>query len=387
MRIAHVAASDMSIRFLLWNQVVSLERAGFEMAVVCSEGRWAAEARSRGLRVCSVPMERELSPARDAATLKALVRLFRDERFDVVHTHTPKAGLLGPLAARLARVPHVVHTVHGLLFHDRMPLARRAPFVLAEALTARMVDHLLFQSREDMDVARRWRIAGASKIHYQGNGIEVKRFDPTQVPPERRRALRAKWGVPDGGFVVGIVGRLVREKGYEEFLAAAEALSRRLPEVRFVVIGPAEPDQRDAIDVERRASASLRPRLRWLGMRLDVAELYPAMDVFVLPSHREGIPRALMEASAMGLPVVASDIRGCREVVAHGETGLLVPVRDAMALAGAVESLARRRTEARAMGAAGRARILAHFDEEQVVDRLVAFYRTVLCQERAGAAT
>lgn len=381
MRIAHVTSSDLSVRFLLLNQLVELQKAGFEVAVVCGEGPWAAEVCTRGLQVFTVPMRREVSLADDLRALKALIRLFRQERFDVVHTHTPKAGLLGPLAARLVRAPHVVHTVHGLLFHDRMPLFRRLPFILAEAATGRFVDHLLFQSREDMTVATRWRIASPTRIHYQGNGIDVHRFDPARIPAERRLALRREWGFPADAFVIGMVGRLVREKGYEEFFAAADALSPRWPHVRFLVVGPVESDQRDTLNIEAECPPTLRPRLHWLGMRLDMPELYSTMDVFVLPSYREGIPRALMEASAMGLPVVASDIRGCREVVVAGQTGLLVPPRDPVALAVAIEAVIKHPTEAKAMGQAGRAHILAHFDEAQVVDRLITFYRNVLGAE------
>ena len=384
MRIAHVTTSDLSVRFLLLNQLVALKKAGFNLAAVCGEGPWATQVQNRGLQVFSVPMRREVSPICDLRTIRALVHLFRRERFDVVHTHTPKAGLLGPLSARLAGVPCVVHTVHGLRFHANMPVLRRLPFIVAEAATGRLVEHLLFQSHEDMKGGARLLIAPAAKIQDEGYGSDVQHFDPVRVPPECRLALRRDWDFPADGFVVGMVGRLVREKGYEEFLAAAHALSLRWTNVRFLVIGPVERDQRDGLDIEALCPPALRSRLRWLGMRLDMPELYTAMDLFVLPSHREGIPRALMEASAMGLPVVASDIRGCREVVVAGETGLLVPTQDPLALAAAIERLIERPTEAQAMGQAGRVHIVAHFDEAQVIDRLSMFYRNVLGEDGGG---
>ena len=384
MRIAHVTTSDLSVRFLLLNQLVALKKAGFDLAAVCGEGPWAMQVHSQGLQVFSVPMSREVSLTCDLRTVWSLVRLFRRERFDVVHTHTPKAGLLGPLSARLAGVPCVVHTVHGLLFHDNMPVLSRLPFILAEAATARLVGHLLFQSQEDMKVAARLRIASTAKIQYQGNGIDVQHFNPVRVPTESRLALRREWDFPADGFVVGMVGRLVKEKGYEEFLKAAHALSLRWANVRFLVIGPVERDQKDGIDVEALCPPALRSRLRWIGMRLDMPELYTAMDLFVLPSRREGIPRALMEASAMGLPVVASDIRGCREVVVPDETGLLVPMRDPVALAAAIEKIIERPAESRAMGQAGRVHIVANFDESQVIDRLIMFYRKILKKDGGG---
>lgn len=379
MRIAHVGTSDLSVRFILFNQLLGLKRAGFDVAAVCAPGPWAKELRDTEIPVFAVPMPREINVRLDVQALRALISLFRRERFSVVHTHTPKAGVLGPLAARLARVPHVVHTVHGFLFHDRMGPLRRAPFMAVEALTARLVDHLLFQARDDMTVARRLRIANPAKIHYQGNGVDLRRFDPAAISLDQRNALRHEWGFSAGTFAIGMVGRLVREKGYSELFAAAEALIYRYPQARFVIVGPEEPDQADAVDLTRDVPSVVRAYLRWLGMRLDMPRVYAAMDLLVLPSHREGLPRALLEGSAMMLPVIASDIRGCREVIVDGKTGVLVRPKDPRALAEAVGRMIENPARARAMGEAGRAHVQTSFDEVLVVERLINFYQEVLC--------
>jgi len=383
-RIAHVVTSDLSVRFLLLNQLVGLKRASFDVAAVCAPGPWAEELRDSEVPVYTVPMRREISPWLDLHALRALITLFRRERFAVIHTHTPKAGVLGPVAARLAGVPFVVHTVHGFLFHDRMPPLHRVTFMAVETLTARLVDHLLFQSREDMTVATRFRLTSPTKIHYQGNGINLRYYDPMLGSVRERTAVRLEWAFPGDSFVVGMVGRLVREKGYQEFFAAAELLVDRYPHVRFVVVGPEEPEQGDALDLDRDVPGAVRPHLRRLGMRLDMPRVYAAIDLLVLPSHREGLPRVLLEASAMTLPVVASNIRGCREAVLDGQTGLLVPPRDHRALAQAIAQLIEDPARARAMGAAGRAHVQASFDEALVVDRLIKFYREVLFTAEKG---
>ena len=139
LRIAQVATSDVSVRLLLLDQIKALEAAGHQVAAVCAPGPWVESVRGAGVKVETVPMEREIAPLHDIRSTVALTRLFRERKFDVVHTHTPKAGLIGPLAARLAGVPHVVHTVHGLLFHDRMPRWRQTVFWVPEKILSSVV--------------------------------------------------------------------------------------------------------------------------------------------------------------------------------------------------------------------------------------------------------
>ncbi|HUK87865.1 MAG TPA: glycosyltransferase family 4 protein [Terriglobales bacterium] len=374
MKIAQVATADISIRYLLLDQIQALEEMGHEVTAVCAPGPHAEAVRAQGVAVEAVPMARELSPLQDLRSRRALARCFRARGFDVVHTHTPKAGLLGPAAARQARVPVVVHTVHGLLFHDRMSAWRRGLFWLPERYTARHADFLLSQSREDMEVAVRAHICSPEKIAYVGNGIEVGRFAPEGAAAARAQ-LRRELGLSDSDFVVGSVGRLVYEKGFAELFAAAAALAPAHPEIKFLIVGPRESEQRDAVPPERIRSLEQAGVVRFAGWQDDLRRWYSAMDLFALPSHREGIPRACMEAACMGVPVVASDIRGCREVVLHEQTGLLTPMRNAGALAEAIARLARDRALAAAMGEQGRRHILENFDARQMLARLRAFYQ------------
>jgi glycosyltransferase involved in cell wall biosynthesis len=384
LKIAQVATSDVSIRLLLLDQIKALEAAGHEVVAVCAPGPWVEQVRGAGVTVQTVPMVREMAPLHDVRSLAALVRCFRQHKFDVVHTHTPKAGLIGPIAARLARVPQVVHTVHGLLFHDRMTRSRQTIFWVPEKITAMFCDHLLSQSREDMERAVRSRLCTREKIAYLGNGIDVARFAPP-ASSDRTEQLR-QVGLQASDFVVGSVGRLVKEKGFAELFAAAEALAARCPQIKFVVIGPREKDQNDALDPAYMDDLQRRGVVRFVNWCKDMTQWYAAMDIFVLPSYREGIPRACMEAAAMMLPVVASDIRGCREVVLHGVTGLLVPPRNVPLLVEAIETLHNERSRGRQLGERARQHIVESFDNNDVCRRLCEFYAQLAGAEKTVAA-
>jgi glycosyltransferase involved in cell wall biosynthesis len=210
--IAQVATSDLSVRLLLSDQIKALEADGHRVVAVCAPGPWVESVRRAGITVETVAMEREIAPFRDFRSTAALARLFRQQKFNVVHTHTPKAGLIGPLAARLAGIPQVVHTVHGLLFHDQMTRLRQTFFWIPEKFTATLCNRLLSQSREDMERAVRSRLCSRENIFYIGNGIDVSYFAP-QVEFDRTERLR-ELDLEASDFIVGSVGRLVREKGF-----------------------------------------------------------------------------------------------------------------------------------------------------------------------------
>jgi glycosyltransferase involved in cell wall biosynthesis len=379
LRIAQVATSSISVRLLLLDQIKALEADGHDVVAVCAPGPWVESVRRAGVTVHTVPMEREIAPLRDLRSTAALARCFRQHKFDVVHTHTPKAGLIDPIAARLARVPRVVHTIHGLLFHDRMTRLRQTIFWVPEKITATFCDRLLSQSREDVERAVRSRLCSRKKIAYLGNGIDVVRFAP-QVISERTEKLR-EVGLQASDFVVGSVGRLVKDKGFMELFAAAEGLTARYPQLKFVVIGPRETDQNDALNNDYMDDLQRRGVVRFVNWCEDLRSWYAAMDIFVLPSHREGVPRACMEAAAMMRPVVASDIRGCREVVLDGDTGLLVPPRDVPRLVEAIEMLHNEHNRAAQMGERGRHHIVKNFNNKDVCRRLCEFYAQLSAAE------
>lgn len=366
----------MSIGVLLLNQLKQYRDAGYEVIAVCSPGPYLERVEQEGIRVVTVPMTRAITPVADLRSLAGLVRAFRRIRPDIVHTHTPKAGLLGQWAARIAGVPTRVHTIHGLFFPSGMTARTRAFWVGIERATMAFA-HLVFsQNPEDVDTAVRERICSADRLRLLGNGIDLRRFDPETISDETVEALRREIGLRPEHRVVGMVGRVNAEKGYPELFQAAARIAAEVPEARFVVIGPVEAEKSNALDPETLAREhGVADRLHYLGLRSDMPALYRLMDVLVLPSHREGWPRSPMEASAMGVPVVVTDIRGCREVVVPGETGLMIPVRDPGALADATLQLLKDPERARRMGEAARAHAQHAFDENGPVRRTLQAYR------------
>ncbi len=380
--IAHVCTVDMSLRYLLLNQLRFLKTRGYHVLGVSNAGPDVGVVEAAGIKHIAVAMTRRFSPAKDLNALLDLTRTFQRERVDIVHTHNPKPGLLGQLAARLAGVSVVVNTIHGFYFHDHMrPLPRRF-YILMEQLAAAQSDHILSQNPEDIVTAIEEHIAPAERLEPLGNGIDLRRFDPSTIGADVVADTREKLGFAADEFVVGFVGRLVEEKGLRELFSAVQSLRVRHPKLRLLVIGPPDPEKPDNLDAGAAAAAGIADITVFAGLRQDLPELYAAMDVFVLPSHREGFPRSPMEAAAMARPVVATDIRGCRETVVDGETGVLVPVRDPAALAQAVERYVVDRELCRRHGKAGNALAAVRFDEQIVFERVAATYERLLARRR-----
>ncbi len=369
-KIAHVATVDLSVRYLLLPQLRALREAGHDVTAISAPGPWVPEIEAVGIRF--LPWHnatRAWDPRADLRAYRELLGLLRTERFDVVHTHNPKPGVLGRIAARRAGLPVVLNTVHGMWATPEDRARRKVPVLAAEWLAARYSDLEFYQSGEDLAWARRLRVVGRKRSVHLGNGVDLTRFTPALAGEERIRKLRAEMGIGEDELVVGTVGRMVREKGYEELFQVARVVRDRVPNARFLVIGQSDPDKPDAITAAE--IEAVRDAAVFTGWREDIPELMALMDVFVLPSWREGMPRSAIEAAASGLPLVMTDIRGCREVIDDGHEGLLVPVRDPAALTEAILRLLHDPAMRARMGAAARVRAEREFDERRVARTVV----------------
>ncbi|MGZ6930245.1 MAG: glycosyltransferase family 4 protein [Acidimicrobiia bacterium] len=383
-RLVHVTTTDMSLELLLGPQLSAFVDAGYEVYGASAPGRYVEAITARG--VTHIPLEhatRSMAPHRDAGALIELVQVFRRLRPDIVHTHNPKPGIYGRLAARAAGVPVIVNTVHGLYAMPDDPATKRAVVYGLERIAAAASHAELVQNPEDIPILRRLRIT-AAKLCVLGNGVDLERFRPGRLTDTERNALRAEWGVGPDDIVVGAVGRLVWEKGYRELFAAARAVTGHDARVHFVVVGGLDEAKADQLGPADLRAIEADARITFLGLRDDVADLYAAMDLYVLASYREGFPRSAMEAAATGLPIVATDIRGCRQVVDPGVTGLLVPVRDADALATAISSLTDDDATRARMAAAALEKARSEFDDRRIVATTLATYDRLLARARVG---
>ncbi|MBW3611232.1 MAG: glycosyltransferase family 4 protein [Actinobacteria bacterium] len=381
-RLVHVTTTDMSLALLLGPQLRAFSEAGFEVIGISAPGSFVPQLRDAGItHLALTHATRSSAPAQDLLAMAELASLLRRLRPDIVHTHNPKPGIYGRLAAAAAGVPSIVNTVHGLYALPEDRWQKRALVYGLERVAATCSHAELVQSPEDIETLARLRVPGA-KLRLLGNGIDLDRFNRDRVDPSRVGEIRREMGVAPGEVLCGAVGRLVWEKGYRELFEAASIVRRQLPRARFVVVGPLDPDKDDGLreaDLER---ATRDSGIVFLGMREDMAELYAAMDLYILASHREGFPRSAMEAAALGLPLVATDIRGCRQVVAPGVSGLLVTPRDATALAAAISSLVEDHGLRRAMGRAGLDKARREFDQQHVIATTLAVYEELLQRRR-----
>jgi glycosyltransferase involved in cell wall biosynthesis len=373
-RLVHVTTTDMSLELLLGPQLSAFVDAGYEVYGASAPGRYVDALRERGVAHLALRhATRSMAPHHDAAALGELHRLFRGLRPDIVHTHNPKPGVYGRIAARTARVPAIVNTVHGLYATPTDPWTKRAVVYGLERIAATVSGAELVQNPEDIPVLRRLGIP-ARKLTTLGNGVDLTRFRPDRLHPFRRQELRAEWGAGPDDVVVGVVGRLVWEKGYREVFAAAARLRETAPRVRVVVVGGLDEAKADQLGPDDVARAEAVGNLTALGLRDDVEDLYGAMDLYVLASYREGFPRSAMEAAASGLPVVATDIRGCRQVVDAGRTGLLVPAGDTDALHDAIRRLAGDASLRQQFAAAALAKARQDFDDRRIIATTLEVY-------------
>lgn len=368
----------MSLRYLLHNQLQTIQAAGYQVTAISSPGPDVPFVRAAGIRFMAVPMTRRITPMADLWALWQLYRLMRREKFTIVHTHNPKPGLLGQLAAKMAGVPIIVNTVHGFYFTLSTRPVTRTLYILMEKIAARCSTLIFSQNREDMVTAEREGICRPEQMAYLGNGIDLSWFDPGRITPTILAQKRAELGLNPHTPVVGFVGRLVTEKGIRELLQAAKIVVESRPETRFLLIGPSDFDKADALTPAVATQYDIAQACIFTGLRHDLPELYALMNLFVLPSHREGLPRAPMEANAMAIPCVVTDIRGCREVVQHGKNGLLVPLGNIPAMAEAILYLLDHPEQAKQMGMSGRDIALAQFDEQLIFHRTLDAYQQLL---------
>jgi glycosyltransferase involved in cell wall biosynthesis len=328
------------------------------------------------------PLWRGLAPHNDLRALLQLYRVLLSYRPHVVHAFDTKPGIYGCLAARLAGVPAVIGTITGLgsLYEKNGGKARliRSVYEVLQRFVAHQSDCTVFQNRQDLAEFQKRRVVPAQRaMLIPGSGVATERLDPARFCEEERRQTRDSLGVPAGCLLVTMIARLIRSKGVSEYVAAAEQVRQRLPGAHFVLVGP---DDRASVDCYKPEEvAELARIVHWVGPRRDIPRILAASNLCVLPSYlREGIPRVLLEAASMGLPIITTDSPGCNEVVEDGVNGILVPARDSAALCRAILRLLDQPELWRRYGAESRRRAIERFDLSVIIRQTSALYRELL---------
>ncbi len=360
---------------------LALQAAGYEVLLVSPPGEYGARLRALGLRWRPLQMDRRsINPLREAALLLRLTRLLRRERPALIHNFTIKSAAYGSLAARLARVRARINAVDGLGYvfasSDRKARLLR-PVVramLRSALRGRAA-RLVLQNPDDQAAFVKFKLAEARCVDLiPGAGVDCTRFAPRIA---QRRATNNDSN--DSQPCVLLAARLLWEKGIAEYAQAAQTLQAQGRKVRFLLAGMPDPGNPAAVPEATLREWVNQGVFEWLGHVGDMSALYASVDIVVLPSYyREGLPTSLTEAAACGLPLVTTDMPGCREVVTDEVDGLLIPPRDSGALARAIARLLDSRPLAARLGEAARAKVLAKFDERIVIRRTLEIYRELL---------
>lgn len=351
--------------------------AGFDVVVATGITSHGDAIRSEGLRLRHIDVQRgSLLPLRDVGTIWSLWRLYREEQPSLVHNVAMKPILYGGIAARLARVRHVVSWVMGLGFVPASPSLKARllrPLVLAglRFVLRGRASVVLVQNPDDRAVFARLGVPPDRIAMIRGAGVDMERFAPT---PE-----------PDGPVRVSLVARLIREKGIDEFVAAARAVRRQRDDVVFMLVGDPDEGNPSSVPVEQLRAWHAEGVVEWRGFTGDVPAVWAASHVAALPSYYgEGVPSSLIEAAASGRPIVTTDMPGCREIGRDGENALVVPARDAGALAAAISRLADDPQLRARLGAAGRRIAEQEFSDARVAAETLALWRAVLAH---GTAT
>ena len=380
LRLCIVTTVALSIQTLYRGRLEYLREQGFDVTVVCATSGLDDDIRARGVRLHTAPMTRAITPMRDLRAIFNLWRYFSREQFDVVEVSTPKAALVGSIAGWLARVPCLIHVLRGLAYEGQRGWRGRV-LRTSTAIPCRLAHQTISISNSACEVAYEDGLCGRGSISVLGsgsyNGVDLERFAPA------RRSLgaevRAAHGITPGAVVIGFMGRMTRDKGLVDLVHAFEQLRGTTRGIEIVLALVGDYEQRDRPPEQVIRSVEEGRDIVHVHWQADPVPYLAAMDVFVLPTHREGLGNVLLEAAAMGLPTITTDATGCRDAVQAGVTGLQAPVGDVERLREALLRLVEDADLRHTLGAAGREWVSEHFDRRRVWKLYADEYRRLAC--------
>jgi glycosyltransferase involved in cell wall biosynthesis len=345
----------------------------FEVVMLSPSGPHGALLEREGFRWISLDMNRRsLNPVREFALIRRISSIYAAEKPDIVHHFTIKCVVYGSLIARKHRIRKQINAITGLgyVFSDqsfKTRLLRPLVRALIKTALAGPGSRLILQNADDLEAFVSAGLARAEGAHLiRGSGVDTERFQPLKSEPSR------------SSMRVLLASRLLWDKGIREYIEAARVVRNCNANVTFFIAGSPDPGNPASVPIEQVNTWHETGVITYLGHIDDMPHLLSGIDLVVLPSYREGTPRSLLEAAACGLPIVTTDVPGCREVVRHGVNGLLVPARDAASLALAIRRLYADPAERLRMGAAGREKVLEHFNQQRVLEETFAVYRQLL---------
>jgi glycosyltransferase involved in cell wall biosynthesis len=340
-KLIRITTVPISLKVLLKGQLRFMNQY-FDVVGVSSRGKELVDVgKDEGIRTVALDMSREITPVKDLVSLVKMIVLLRKEKPDIVHTHTPKAGLIGMLGARITGVPHRLHTVAGLPLMESTGVKRKI-LMLVEWLTYKCSTHIYPNSFGLEEFILKSGLATKDKVKVLGNGssngIDTEYFRKSDELLEAGERIREQYGIDSEDFIFIFVGRIVKDKGINELLQAFDNISKKEARFKLLLVGSFE-EELDPIAENSKKILHENRQIIVTGFQNDIRPFLLISDVLVFPSHREGFPNVVLQAGAMGLPAIVSNINGCNEIIKDNKNGLIIPVKDADAVYNSMQKI------------------------------------------------
>jgi glycosyltransferase involved in cell wall biosynthesis len=379
MKIVRISTVPISLNLLLKGQLKFLSQY-FNVIGISSKGKYLNDVEKReGIRTIAIDMKRNIAPCKDIISLIKLYKVLKKEKPLIVHSMTPKAGLLGILAAKMARVPIRMHTFTGLIFPSKSGILQYI-LIQMDKLLCRCATNIYPEGKGVKNDLINYKITSKPlKIIANGNvnGIDIVFFDTNIISDIEKNILRNELGLEKDDFAFVFVGRLVGDKGINELIKAFNNISKYYERVKLLLVGPQEPDL-DPLDEETLETISQNSNIIEVGYQSDVRPYFSVSNTLVFPSYREGFPNVVMQAGAMGLPSIVTDINGCNEIIIEGENGTIIPAKDTIALQKKMELFITDRALIEKLRSKAREMIASRYEQKMVWEALLEEYKSLL---------
>lgn len=377
-KIVQITAIDTSQEKLLKKLNIESKKQGYQVHCIASKADSYKEIEKDGLIFHDVKIERSISLMSNFKSLIAMYKILRIIRPEIVHVHTPIAAVLGRIAAKVAKVPTIIYTAHGFYFHDNMSKKKYFLFFNIEKYVGRyFTDYIFTQSKEDYDLAVKNKfLKNQDNYRWISNGIDLEeKFNYTKIKRSNIKTLKSKHDIKENDLIISFIGRLVEEKGIIELLTAAKQLNRN---IKFFIIGSLLDSDRDTNTIDFIEKFKNEEHIIFTGQVPNINELLYLSDIFCLPSYREGMPRSIIEAMSMKNAILATNIRGSREEVIHGQNGFLFNTRDVNSIVKYILQLQQDRKLLNEMKEKSYKRAFELYNESEVVKKQIEVFEKVV---------
>jgi glycosyltransferase involved in cell wall biosynthesis len=379
-KLIRITTVPMSLKYLLGGQLSYMKANGFDVLAISADGKERVDIVNEGISHVIIPFTRKITPIQDLVCLVKLIRLFRKVQPDIVHTHTPKAGLLGMMAARFCGVRVRMHTVAGLPLMEAKGL-KRWILLITERITYACATQVYSNSAGLKEYIVNQLAINNEQLTITGkgssNGIDTVFFSKSPELLAQANQIRSRYAIPEDAIVFSFVGRVVKDKGMHELVHAFKNVLRERPNAYLLVVGPLEPEL-DPLEPEDLDFLQTHKQVIMAGFQPGVRPWLLASDVFVFPSYREGFPNVVMQACCMEVPCIVSDINGCNEIIQHEKTGLIVPPKNEEALYTAMTRLMSDTSLRKEFAIRSREFVVNNFDQQYVWKELLREYNQLL---------